>query len=233
MEYLSITTLEQQKRTDPIYVINTAPDSDVADTGEILLTIPKVNGTGSDNLTIAQTWLPQLVTAQIPRIQILNSSEFRGAVHSKLIALISEKDALRLLKSDGATEEQLKLNAAKKHVKDAGAARTIKSEVRMIGGNKDEDEEDTDNDGTKARTIVDGETSVAVQARAGVEDVEKGVSAQFNMWVDKLNTLTDVGIVNEIKGRRKFSNRELKFLEKRLSTKFVKSLALVKRNLGN
>lgn len=234
MKHLTIADLESGDRREPIFVLNTAPDSDIGQTGEILLSIPKRNGTGVDPLMIYQTWLPQEVTAQIPRMQILASTQFRGAMNSKLIAVISKKDADRLLAQDGADSEQARLLETRRHVRAAGAARTIAdsgAEIHRADGVKDTD--DSEDSNNKRNISIGGDDdNVSKQAKAGVADVEPGISAKYQMWVQKLNNGSDVQAMNELKSRRAFSKNELSYLARSLNAGFSKTMALVRKSLA-
>lgn len=236
---LPISHFENQgpKNLQPIWGINTADQSLLSVVGEVLLAIPKRNGTGQpDPLHIPQTWLPQELTKDIPRQRLLNSSEFRKAVNSKLIGLIDTETAERMLRQSGAREEQERLDAQAKHVRKAGAARTIadsNATIARADGVKDDDDED---DSGRNKTVVidhDDEQSVAEAALNGVEDIEPGISPSFKMWVDKLNAAKkDLAAKNEIKGRRSFKREELGYLSRNLNRSFVLTLAMVNKNIG-
>lgn len=238
IKYLPISHFENQgtKATGPIWCINTATESNLAAQGEVLLAIPKRNGNGQpDLLRIPMTWLPQEITRTIPRLQLLSSTEFRTAVSNQLISLISEDTAHRLLSQSGAKEEQGRLVALAKHIRDAGSARTIADSNTVIARADGIKDDDDDSGGLNKTVIIDHseeETNVAVLASQGVEDIEPGITPAFKMWVDKVNTGNDVAAKNEIKGRRSFSKAELGFLHRKLNRKFVATIAMIEKNLG-
>ncbi len=239
MKILPISYFEKEgpKALGAIWGINTADRSQLAVAGEVLLAIPKRNGNGQpDPLRIPQTWLPQELTRDIPRQRLLQSSEFRKAVSSQLIGLIDEATAHRILQQNGATEEQQRLAAQTKHIRTAGAARTIadsNATIQRADGLKEDDEEDQ---GGRNKTVVidhgdDDRATVAELASHGVEDIEPGISPQFKMFVDKINRGSDIAAKNEIKGRRTFTRKEFSYMHRNLSRKFEATLAMITKNL--
>jgi hypothetical protein len=236
MKFLPISYFDKNpKSTKPIWGVNTASESDLGVVGEILLAIPGPNGGTPDRLLIPQTWLPQELTRVIGRKRLLNSVEFRSAVDKKLIGLISEEDAQRLLRQDGAVEEQEKIRARARQIRQAGAARTLadsKTEVTRADGVAVE--EDDDQGGRNKTVIIDPseQANAAELAASGVEDVEPGISVQFKMWVDRLALSKDVLAKNDIKSRRKFSSAELRFLQRELPRSFTQTLTMVNATLS-
>ena len=128
-KYQSISEIEQADDKAPVYVLNTAADTPVGSSGELFIGIPKLSGTRVDNLSIPQTWLPVAVTDQIPKQQLLASSEFRNAVNSGLITLITQEYADAILVQDGADEEKERLAAYKRAVADALKASRLTDEA--------------------------------------------------------------------------------------------------------
>lgn len=236
MKFLPISYFDKNpKSTKPVWGINTASESDLGVVGEILLAIPGPNGGTPDRLLIPQTWLPQELTRVINRKRLLNSVEFRTAVDKKLIGLISEEDAQRLLRQDGATEEQDKIRERARQIRQAGAARTLadsKTEVSRADGVSVEED---DNQGGRNKTVIidhNENTSVADLAASGVEEAEPGISVQFKMWVDRLSLSKDVLAKNDVKSRRKFSSAELRYLQRSLPRTFAQTLTMVNATLS-
>lgn len=238
MKYLSLSDLNKMgpKSMAPIWVINTADQSRVGSAGEIVIPIQQQNGQGDPDLVhIPQTWLPQEVTRIVPRKRLLNSTRFMRAINDGLISIISEDDASRLLRQSGAKEETSRLQALQKHIKDAGAARTISDSSAIISradGIVDDDEDD--NDGRNTTVVIDTneKKSVAELAANGLEDDEPGISTQFRMWADRLNLMKDIEVKNAIKSKAKFSKAELGFLKRSLHSKFIMSHKMVAANLS-
>ena len=102
---LSITDVRKQDDSDPIWVVNTST-SKVKDQrrGQAVINI-------KDNspLTIPNTFLPIAVTNSHTRQDILKSQHFLKAVDKKLITLVTEEYALKILNSKYASEEMANL----------------------------------------------------------------------------------------------------------------------------
>jgi len=228
---LSFFEKQGSKSTAPIWGINTADQSEIQTMAEVIISVPSRNGQDPDILRIAQTWLPQELTQNIQRNRLISSSQFRKAVSNRLIGLIDEETAERMMRQSGAKEEQLRLRAKMAHVRKSGAPRTIAdsgSTVTRADGTRDED------DLNKTVVIDHGEEtkSVAELAANGVEDFEPGITPAFNMWVQKLNSGSDANAKNEIKSRRSYKQAELRFLARSLNKRFKESIAFVERNIS-
>lgn len=221
---LSMSELEEQASSVPIFAINSSAESAVGRAGEILLGIPKINGTKVDPLRIAQTWLPVELTRQISRSQLLAASEFRQAIDSKLIILISAADAQKLEKQSGARHERERIAAAQTHVRTASAARTISdstAEISRADGGQDEDDSHRE----------ESHLTVAQQAAAGVENTEDGITPSFSMWADRLALDTDIGATNTMRSKGRFSKKELRYLLVNLPN-HPKTIARIKKVLA-
>src|SRR5690606_24951873 len=94
-----------------------------------------------DVLSLDKTWLPTDVTLQVPRTQILQSTEFRRAVQERLIALIDEETAQKLLRSEGAEEEQLRIQSQRAYIRAATGVQPL-AEDTQVGGVEEEDVDD-------------------------------------------------------------------------------------------
>lgn len=200
---LTISELESGGPKDPIWCLNTSANSDAGQAGEIHVGIPKQNGTKIDPLFIPKTWLPQELTLQIPRAQLIDSSEFRQTINKGLITLIDAASAKAILAQEGAEEEQRRLDDLRRHIRQAGAAKTISasgSEITMISGGE---EEAVDNTGEKDVTA----------------EGDSGLSPGFAMFAERLREMDDVNALNAIRSRRKFSGKELRYLKSNLPDK--------------
>jgi hypothetical protein len=207
---ITIADLEKQGMRGSVWVINSAAASQYALQGEIIINIPKASGTGADPLKIAQTWLPIDAAAKFPRERLLDAAEFRSAVVNGLVTIIAEDTAARILRKEGATEELARLQNKDKHVRQAGAARTIADSNVEISGpdGKTGDRDDEDN---KVEMYGDDEDNLGKQTLAGVEDND-GFKPSFLMFVDKLQTENDISALNAIRSRAKFTRKELRHL---------------------
>lgn len=237
MKFLPISYFDKNpKSTKPIWGINTAAESDIGVVGEILISIPGQNGGQPDRLLMPQTWLPQELTRVINRRRLLNSVEFRQAVDKQLIGLITIEEAQRLMRQDGATEEQEKLRERARQIRKAGAARTLsdtKTEISRADGVAVE-EDDEHGTGRNKTVVIDHNenANMAELAANGVEEAEPGISVQFKMWAERLTLSKDVLAKNDIKSRRKFSSHELRFLQRTLPRSFTNSLTMVNSTLA-
>jgi hypothetical protein len=237
MKFLPMSYFDKNpKSTKPIWGINTAADSDLGVTGEILISIPGQNGGQPDRLLMPQTWLPQEMTRVINRRRLLNSVEFRSAVDKQLIGLITIEEAQRLLRQDGAAEEQEKIRERARQIRKAGAARSLsdtKTEISRADGVAVE-EDDEHGTGRNKTVVIDHNenANMAELAANGVEEAEPGITVQFKMWAERLTLSKDVLAKNDIKSRRKFSSLELRFLQRTLPRSFTNSLTMVNASLA-
>ena len=209
MKKLSIAEVEQQPANTPIWGVNTAPDSEIGVAGEIHISIPKVNGTKSDSLHIPQTWLAIELTASIPRAQLLAASEFRSALQSQLLTLVDAKTAARINSQDGAEEERQRLIEFRRHIRTAGAARTISQgagEVKMVSA-----------------PMVDDDSGEKVEVKAALSD-------SFLMFAERIANQSDIEALNAIRSRKTFTRKEILHLKKTLIDK-PKSLAAIAKFL--
>ena len=209
----------------PIWAINTADAHEVVRAaGDIILTVPRLNGAGQpDILKVRQTWLPQNLTELVPRRQLLACTEFRRAVNSGLITLIRGSKAKALLRNDGANEERQRLRDIERHVRDAGAARTIAdsgAEITRADGQTDDDKP----------TIIGGD-DVAKLAARGVADVESGITPNFKMFATRLLAGSDIEAKNAIRNRRSFTKKELGYLSRMLPKTFKLTSALLQQHI--
>ncbi len=120
IQRLSIQDVIRQDEKDPIWCLNNTPMKGYA--GNLLITIPKKYGNGQpDPIHLPRTWLPLDITLQVPRSQIIDSSEFLRAVQSETIILISSDYAKYLMSKEGAREEIERLEQEKQKSAHASA----------------------------------------------------------------------------------------------------------------
>lgn len=98
------TTLREveEANSKTVFVVNTTKKDK---RGQVIFSVPKVNGVGDDAVTIPATWIPIELTEQVSKNQLFASSDFRKAVSRGLISLVDHKWATDVLKSREATEE--------------------------------------------------------------------------------------------------------------------------------
>lgn len=95
----------EKSRTGEVWVLNASPAKDRT---LIVLSIPKAGG-GQENIRVPVTWMPVELTAQAPKSQLLDSSDFRKAVRSGYLTLISSEDAQKMRERPGAQQELQRL----------------------------------------------------------------------------------------------------------------------------
>ena len=194
-KYLSISELEAGNQLEPIWAINNSANSEVGQPGDVHCGIPKINGTKLDALYIPQSWLPVCLTDQIPRGQLLASSEFRNLVNSELVTLVTAEYASQIASQDGASEEKERLAEMKRAVRVATQARTISGSGAEIISTQELDKED--------------------EAAKGPKELDQS----FIMFANNLTLKSDIEALNLIRGRGKFSGLEIKNLVKTLHDK--------------
>ena len=210
-KYLTVSELEAQEGSPAIWALNGSAGSEVGQAGDVHVGIPKINGTKVDALYLPQTFLPFCLTEQIPRNQLLASSEFRNSVNTNLLVLITEEYAQTILQEDGVEEERDRLMQLKRQVREATAARSITQSGAEIV-NTAELEDNTETKVTSARG----------------DELDPG----FVMFADNLTMKTDVEAANAIRSRGRKTVSEVKYLLKVLHDK-PKTKALLESALAN
>ena len=101
-------TIEQLEEVDkgPVYVIN-ATSGELG--GNLLFSVPKLNGNGSDLIRVPKTFIPVDLAMQVSRAQLVASSEFRTTVNKGLIKIANPQYARALLDSEDGKAEQLRI----------------------------------------------------------------------------------------------------------------------------
>lgn len=195
-EKISISDLEQQHERAPIWAVNGSASSEVGAPGEIHVGIPKPGGgTKVDDLYLPQSWLPVCLTDFIPRRQLLDASEFRNAVNSGLVILISEEYAKVLKSQEGADEEAARLKERSRQIKDSTAARGIQQ--------------------NSAADVMSIDELTNVNSGATVHGEKEEVnplSAGFTMFVTSLGTKSEIEALNLIRGRGQFTKQEIRHM---------------------
>jgi len=196
---MTITQLEKGEPTDPIWALNGSATSKVRANGDVHVGIPKANGTKVDGLHLPQTWLPCNLTDKVPRRQLLDASEFRNAVGSGLIILITEDYANLLNEQDGAEEERQRLNEREQQILDA-TSNALKGNSEIVSVDELSD--------------LSGLANATPKADPATE-----LTANFTMFVESLKEKPDVDALNLIRGRGQFKKAELRHMAKELRGK--------------
>lgn len=103
--YMTIAELENSDR-GPVFVLNTA----TAPEGKIILGIMRKNGIGQDPVRIPKTFIPIDLTHQVPRSQLLDSSDFRRTINGGLIKLVTPEFATLILSTEEGKAEKLRID---------------------------------------------------------------------------------------------------------------------------
>lgn len=208
-KYLSVSEVEAQGNV-PIWALNGSSQSEVGQAGDVHVGIPKINGGSKiDALYLPVTFLPQCITDQIPRAQLLASSEFRNAVNSKLLILITKEYADKLMSGPGVKDEIERLAQLKRLVREATSARSISQSGAEIVNTS----EMSDKENTRAGATAEGE-----------------FEASFIMFANSLTQKADIEVMNALRSRARFSRSEARHLVKLLADK-PKTVAFLKAKL--
>lgn len=210
-KYLSVSEIEAQEGNLPIWALNGSSQSEVGQAGDVHVGIPKINGGSKiDALYLPTTFLPQCITDQIPRAQLLASSEFRNAVNTKLLILVTKEYAEKLLSGPGVKDEMERLSQLKRLVREATSARSIsQSGAEIVNTSEMSDKEKTGNQGATS---------------------EDGFNAAFVMYANSLTQKADIEVMNSLRSRARFSRAEARHLVKLLADK-PKTVAFLKAKL--
>ena len=208
-KYMTVSELEAEDQKLPIWALNGSADSEIGQAGEVHVGIPKINGSKIDPLYIPQTFLPQNLTDQIPRAQLLASSEFRNAVNNRLLSLITPEFAAAMMEEDGVEEERQRLNDMKRHVKEATAARSI----------------------TQSGADVINTMEIADRTIQEEKPEPGAMTPSFTMFANALNMKSDMEVTNLIRSRGKMTRGEIDHLIKTLHDK-PKTVAMLKAKIS-
>lgn len=139
IQRLTLDDLLNQNSTDPVWCINNTPQSMGARAGDLIIMVPKVHGNGTpDKVTIPRTWLPYNLIRQVPRPQLLQSTEFLRAINNELIIIVTPEYAAYLETKEGAAEERERLRQYRERVHNA-TARTVTEDSTS---NKEDEEQE-------------------------------------------------------------------------------------------
>jgi hypothetical protein len=198
MKRYTIAEIEVQETNKPIWALNGS--AEVREMADVVIPIPKLNGSSVDNLFLDATWLPTCLTEQISRAQLLASTEFRKAVRSGLLILIDETAAKDYFEQEGANEEQERIDERKRRVADAMRSRGIHSDDASL-----------------------------IQQEGTQETNANELDPGFVIFFDALQPKSDLETLNAIRTRARFRRAEVQFMANHLAEKprameFVRSL---------
>ena len=101
-KYLDISQLESTDKGQ-VYVLN-------SEKAQILISVPKINGNGSDLVKIPNTFIPLDLTTQVMKRQLMDSSEFRKTISKGLVKVVNPEYAAILLDTPEAKAEVTRIN---------------------------------------------------------------------------------------------------------------------------
>lgn len=201
-----------------IWAVNNSKLSNLGQLGEIFAAIPKLRGHGFDNLRVPQTWLPCELTDQIPRDQLLASTEFRRLVNKRLVILIDARTAEKLNSQAGAERERRTLAAKEDNLRASGVAGTINASIVEIRGVNNE--------------ITPPEQVVSFGAKPEAPEVSaSAVSTKFKLWAERLEGMDDEDAKSEIRSAQGVKRSEAQYLLNTLTDKPL-TMKMLRKALG-
>jgi len=242
--FLTLTDIENSGDRGSVWVLNNAHASDVTShdgsplqSAKILISVPNVNGPGGSPLVIDQTWLPLDAASFFQKNRLLASSDFRKAVSTNLLRLISDEYAAELLEQEGAEEERQRLIHKRRHVAQAGASRKISKELVEVfipdsNGRPEKENENEDEDvQVYGPDSYEEENTAAIIAASANSVDEDGLRPSFKMFAEKLVSESDITTLNAIRSRAKFTRKEIRYLIDTIKNK-PKTLAALKERVS-
>ena len=177
--YQTIADVEKSDR-GPVYVLNNLKGRHK---GQLLLSIPKRNGNGSTLVRVPDTFVPIDLTAQVPRTDLLESSEFRSSASEmkRHIRILNPEYAEALLATSDARAEQTRI------MNEAEAARAaVQSATLGEDANATVDDEADDLDDEVDLSKIKSAKEQRATVKEKVESKElKNVSAKLKGLVSR------------------------------------------------
>jgi hypothetical protein len=129
-------TLEEVESEDKgsVWVLNSSTGKL---SGQILLSVPKKAGNGSDLVRVYKTFIPIDITTQVSRSQLTESAEFRKCITSGLLRIVTPAYAKMLLESEEGREEKIRIE------NELAAARNILNNSGVVEQTDEEEFVDT------------------------------------------------------------------------------------------
>lgn len=231
------TTLEDLEQHDkgPVWVLNNTRDSLE---GKVVISVPKRNGNGYDIIRVPRSFAPFDLTQQAPRAQLIDSADFRKALNTRLIRLVTAEYAAVLLNTEEAKEEITRLrneeNKAKMALKKAGVVEDTTS-----GVGDDDDDEFFEVAGEGKRAAEAKKKKKASATKADEPEAEAKVKSGPSMKVQAIvagasrDELSETAIVAKLKNVAKLRRADLAFLARTYSDKprIIRYLKAVKKEM--
>lgn len=213
-KYTTISDLEKSNK-GRVWAMN-----NLSQAGMVLIGVPKRNGNGQDVAKIPHTFIPIDLTMQVNKAQLLDSSDFRKAVQSKLIRLVTDEYAAKILSSaEGKKEEQIVAQNMSR------AKLAIESEI-LNGGKglvKEDDEDneveaDEDSD-VSERNLTEKQKKVkaaTAQNKSDRKETDPSIDIRFRKLIANAVTekMSQIEIVAMLKRRKGLTLPEIKYAQR-------------------
>lgn len=208
--YMSIAELENNDR-GPVFVLNTATSPE----GKIILGIVRKNGIGQDPVRIPKTFIPIDLTHQVPRSQLLESSDFRRTINGGLIKLVTPEFAALILGTEEGKAEKTRID------NEMSAVVSLLENESLTGKDSSEGssaaEQRVSEIASSARPSRDLETASGSEIQALLGDKAKGKPSQRVEIIiadAAAEQWEDVKIVSELRryGVHKLNKQDFKLL---------------------
>lgn len=103
-----LAQLEEKPEAGPVWVLNSSKGDR---RGDVVLTVARQTGIGSDAIIVPATFIPMDLTMIVSRPQLLRDNQFRQALHNGLLRLVHPDDCAKMFEEDeGARREQARLS---------------------------------------------------------------------------------------------------------------------------
>jgi hypothetical protein len=103
-----IRDLEASPDAGPVWVLNSSRGTR---RGDVVLTVARNSGLGSDTVVVPATWIPLDLTMMVSRSQLLRDNQFRQSILNGLLTLVNEDDATSLFdEHEDALKERQRLS---------------------------------------------------------------------------------------------------------------------------
>lgn len=217
MKSIPLSELDPKSHKGALWIVNTAAQSKYKiSSGQLIISIPSLNGGKEEALIVPYTWLPMDAAAHFQAERLLSSTEFRKSVINGLVTVISTKDAERLSETEGADEERERLNELDEIVRQQSSARSISDANVEINGQQQGKGEDSE---TVSMFGLEDTPSIAKQLAGKKKPTmdDSGFTNQFMMFANKVKEDSDMGALNQIRARSKFTRKEIRYLADHLS----------------
>jgi hypothetical protein len=206
LKTLTITKL-QEIQTNSVHVLNTTKGYEK---GQVLFSVPKENGQGTDSVIVPNTFIPVTLTEQVSKKQLLGSSEFRSAVSRGVLVIVSDKDADEILATKAALSE---LNRIRKR----------QDSFRETVANLDEVHTNIDEGTTGLRDAL-GQLTVGEEQT--LEDLVQPSILQLVVDLEELKD--EEGAISTLRNIEKVTTKDYRYIYKTVNKKYKELISYAK-----